>query len=112
MFFGGFWNDNVKKFRYLIILLFLGWTTFACIMAAKMGPLTKEEEFLPADHSITLTNKIITNEFPGGGSTAMNMVIHFGVKEIDKEGTSMWDSAYVGKAVFDPNFNLDSKESQ
>lgn len=40
------------------------------------------------------------------------MVIHFGVKEIDKEGVSMWKAADIGKAVFDPDFNLYQRESQ
>jgi hypothetical protein len=71
-----------------------------------MGPLTKEEEFLPSDHPISQTTIIITEKFPGGGATAMNMVIHFGVLEIDKKGTSRWDSSDVGKAVFDPDFDL------
>lgn len=77
-----------------------------------MGPLTKEEEFLPETHPITQTTRIITDKFPGGGSTALNMVIHFGVQEIDKTGTSNWDARDIGKAVFDPDFDIYSKDSQ
>jgi predicted RND superfamily exporter protein len=110
-FFGGPWNDNVKKFRFQIIVIFLIWTIFAIVKASKMGPLTKEEEFLPSDHPIMQSTVIITEKFPGGGATALNMVIHFGVKNIDKKGTSRWDAHDVGKAVFDINFDIYSKES-
>jgi hypothetical protein len=110
-FFGNTWNNNVKRFRWVIIAIFLGWTIFASLKASEMGPLTKEEEFLPSDHPISKSTQIIKNKFPGGGSTALNIVIHFGIKEIDKKGTSRWDASDIGKANFDPNFYLYSKES-
>lgn len=40
------------------------------------------------------------------------MVINFGVQDIDKKGTSRWDARDIGKAVFDPDFDIYSKESQ
>lgn len=54
------WNSNVYKFRYAIIGVFFIWTIFAIVKATEMGPLTKEEEFLPADHPISQTTLIIT----------------------------------------------------
>lgn len=53
-FFAGKWNDFVYKFRIPIIAVFVIWTIIASIFAADLGPLTKEEEFLPDTHPITI----------------------------------------------------------
>ena len=85
MFFGGVWNSNVAKYKYIIIFVFLIWTGVASYLASQMGPLTEEEEFLPADHPISQNTKILTERF--GGNTdysELKIVIHFGVKELDK----------------------------
>ena len=96
----------------MIIFLFTGWFIFAAIKASKMGPLTKEEEFLPSSHPILKVAQIINNKFAEGGSTALNMVVHFGVKDIDQEETSRWKAADIGKAVFDPEFTLSPQVNQ
>jgi len=44
----------VVKAKYPIIALFIVWTAVAAIFAAKLSPLTKEEEFLPADHLLMM----------------------------------------------------------
>ena len=60
-------------------------------MAAQMGPLTEEEEFLPPDHPISQNTKILKERFGGGGDySSLNIVIHFGVLNIDKKDVSMW----------------------
>lgn len=51
-FYAGTWNTWVHKCRYAIIIIFLVWVIFASIKASEIGPLSKEEEFLPTDHPI------------------------------------------------------------
>jgi len=51
-FFGGPWNDWVMRLRFVIILLMAGWLGFAISQAKDIGPLTEQEDFLPADHKI------------------------------------------------------------
>jgi uncharacterized membrane protein YdfJ with MMPL/SSD domain len=112
MFFSGPWNTNISKFKYLILGIFFIWTVIACIMAAQMGPLTEEEEFLPKDHPMSENTKILSERFAGGGSTALYIVMHFGILDLDKEGTSMWKSNDIGTAILDPEFDISSVEAQ
>ena len=77
-----------------------------------MGPLTEEEDFLPKDHPISVNTKILSERFAGGGSTALYIVIHFGVLDIDKKGTSMWKSEEIGSAILDPDFDVSSVDAQ
>ena len=36
----------------------------------------------------------------------MNVYIYWGVKDIDKTGTSIWDSRNIGKVILDDDFSL------
>ena len=78
-----------------------------------MGPLTEEEEFLPADHPMSQNTKILTERFGGASDYAsLKIVIHFGVQDINKEDVSMWRSDQIGSAMFDPFFKISSIEAQ
>jgi len=38
--------------------------------------------------------------------------IYWGVKDINKDDVSMWDSVYIGEAIMDEEFSLESVEAQ
>jgi preprotein translocase subunit SecG len=66
-FFGGPWNNFVKKFRWVLIALFLGWVIAAAIIASKLRPITKQEQFLPDDHPFQVQSVISQEKFLSGG---------------------------------------------
>ena len=41
----------------------------------------------------------------------MNVQIYWGVKDIDKTDTSMWNSEKIGKVIFDDQFDLSPPEA-
>ena len=47
-------NDFVKKWRYAIITIAALYIGFGIYMATQLKPLSKEENFLPEDHYVTL----------------------------------------------------------
>lgn len=102
----------VHKFRWLIIVVFLVWTFVAAVFASQIGPLTEEEEFLPSDHPIMVTNQILTDEFDGKSNKELFVYLFWGVKDLDKEGGSQWDSNFIGKAIMDDQFDLSQLEAQ
>jgi len=59
-FFGGPWNKMIKKFRFIIILAFASWTIAAIFFALRLTPLTKQEEFLPANHKLMKVQRLMT----------------------------------------------------
>lgn len=52
LFFGGPWNRCVFRCRYIIILIFVLWTTYAVDQARKITPLTEREKYLDDDHPL------------------------------------------------------------
>ena len=111
MFFSGVWNLVVFRLRYIIVLAFLVWTVVAAIIASKLSPLTKEEQFLPDDHPAQdFFNK--ESYFLGSGANTLEVKLFWGVKEIDKSKTSIWDSGYIGEPVMEEKFDLSSAVAQ
>ena len=51
-FFGTHVNNFTRKFKWIIIVAFLIWTAIAIVFALKLKPLSKAEDFLPADHKM------------------------------------------------------------
>lgn len=102
----------VYHLRYLIILAFFIWAIIAGVYASKIGPLTEAEEFLPKNHQLKVTSNILSDEFDGQGDDGLIVNIFWGVKDIDKQGGSQWDSFHIGKAILDEQFDLSSEEAQ
>ena len=111
-FFEGPWNSMVYKLRWLIIFVFLAWTIVATIFASQIGPLTEEEEFLPSDHPIMIIGKTLGDEFDGKSDKELMVYLYWGVKGLDKEGGSQWDSNFIGKAIMDDKFDMGQQEAQ
>lgn len=42
----------IRANAYPIIAMFMVWTVIASIYTSQLSPLTKEEEYLPADHRL------------------------------------------------------------
>lgn len=57
-------------------------------------------------------SKTFTGKFDGGSNREIKVDIFWGVKELDKEGGTYWDSSFIGKGVMDPDFDLSPPEAQ
>jgi predicted RND superfamily exporter protein len=84
LFFEEKWNWAVRYFRWLIVIIFLCWTGFACSIAKDISPLTKMEKFFKDDHYISQVEQILSNEFSNGNLFNINVNIYWGVKGINK----------------------------
>ncbi len=101
MFFGGPWNNFVKKFRYAIIAVFVVIIGVQIGFASQLSPLSRSEEYVDDSHEIMEINNVQIQNFESGGILNMNIDIYWGAEDIDKSGTSMWDPADIGTAIFD-----------
>jgi hypothetical protein len=73
--------------------------------------LSKEEEFLPDTHPITIVVNTLQDEFDGGGNQEMMVDVFWGIKELDTTGYNHWNPEFIGKAVMDTQFDLSPIES-
>ena len=78
-------------------------------MAFQIGPLSKEEEFLPSDHPIQVIIQSLQTKFDGGGNQDMTIDLFWGIKDLDTNGGSHWDPEFIGKAIMDDKFDLSPK---
>lgn len=111
-FFGGKWNYWVYKTRYVIIFIMLGWTIFAITKAKDIGPLTEKEEFLPADHQISIVRDTLKEKFSSANENPIKVTIFWGVKELIKDDVGLWDATDMGKVVMDDKFTLSTVDAQ
>jgi len=111
-FFGGPWNDFVNKFKIPIIVIFVIWIGASIGFASQLSPLSRSEEFLSDDHPLMEIQNVQTANFVSGGVYNMAIDIYWGVEDIDKSDTSMWDPVYIGEAIMDENFDLSPPDAQ
>jgi hypothetical protein len=85
----------------------------ACFYASKIGPLTEEEEFIPKYHpnirAWTIFKENFTEEVEESNHIEINL--YWGLKDINREGDNPWDPKFIGKIVFDEEFNLPKPEN-
>lgn len=112
LFFAGTWNNKVRQFRFIIILVMAGWLGFAIYKAKDIGPLTEEEDFLPSDHKINIVGDLLRNEFTSRGTSVLKVYIFWGVKDIVRDDVGLWDSTDLGDVQLDDQFSLSSREAQ
>ncbi len=71
--------------------------------------LSKEEEYLPANHFIIKGKNILLKEFGQQSIVEGDFVdveIIFGVKDISKDKLKWWDPSGVGEPIWDKKFDI------
>ena len=112
IFFDQPWNNAVKRFAWPIIAIFTVWTVVAAIYAMQLKPLSKEEEFLPADHELMQVWSTVETNFPVGAIVELNVDVYWGVKGINKDKVVRWNPDYVGEVIWDETFDISSEANQ
>mmetsp|Transcript_25646 Transcript_25646/g.30118 ORF Transcript_25646/g.30118 Transcript_25646/m.30118 type:complete len:178 (-) Transcript_25646:858-1391(-) len=107
-------NAAVYKLRIGIIIGFFIIGIVAGVIASGIGPLTKEEEFLPSDHELMVFLKDIENNFPSSQELRDSVMVNlnWGVKDLDRSATTAWDSENMGKLVWDDDFKIAPARNQ
>ena len=86
IFFGVTFNNIIAKYKWVFFAIIGGWSLVSCFLAAKLGPLTEEESFLPADHWGEKYLDISMNDFNSGSEdVAIDFYLFWGVKGINKD---------------------------
>lgn len=49
IFFAHTFNNMIKKYKWIFIIIIGAWSIVSIVMALKLSPLTKEESFMPSD---------------------------------------------------------------
>lgn len=98
--------------RWCIIIIsfiafaFVGWK------ASQIEGLSEEEKFIADDNPIQRGQTILTNEFGTSNDDKPDVILFWGVEKLNKTEVTAWNASFAGTAIFDKNFNLDSKENR
>jgi len=110
--FDGFWNNLLHKFRWVIIGVILVWSLVSAGFTSQLGPLTEQEEFLPADHPAMLAINLSRDTFYSGASdVAIYIQIYWGIDSIDKSSIPSWDATAIGEIVWDDSMDISPVEN-
>lgn len=106
-FFRGPWFRFVTKGRFIIVALAVVLAGFAIWAASKLKPPEREEEFLPSDHPLRVSILTFRDAFPiADDLNLLHVSITWGVKDVDRKGTSRFKLEELGTPVFDEEFDF------
>lgn len=112
-FFRGPWFRFISMGRYVIIGLAVAVACFSIWAASKLQPPKEEEEFLPPSYPLRVTLSTFRDAFPlADEQVLLNVNITWGIKDIDRKGTSKFNSDELGKPVFDEEFDFTKADVQ
>lgn len=112
-FFRGPWHSVICKARFFIFSLAISLVAVSIWLATRLGPPTTEENFLPSDHPFSTAFDTIRQAFPvSEASSQLNVRITWGIKDVDRKGTSKFDVSKLGTIIFDDEFDFRSAEVQ
>ena len=102
-FLAGPYNKFIYKYRYILIAALVIYGVVSAGIASQMGPLTKGETMLPAEHPLIQTQNIMLNEFKVGlgGPSTLSVSITWGIKEVKRENMKQWDASDMGELIWD-----------
>ena len=111
-FFGGFFNDNVVKFRYVIIILVLIWSIISIVFTSMISPMTEEIAFMPDDYwTEKAFNLLKEGYYSGETDIAIEINFFWGVAGLDISERGMWDPKDLGKLKWDSDFDITRTDS-
>lgn len=101
------YSPFVEKARWPIIVVMFLVVSLLAWQASQMQPLSKQEEWFPADHVITQTLDVVENDFSQGDNDGyVRVSIPWGISGIDRLDSDPYDPSEYGDAVWDSGFSL------
>lgn len=112
-FFNGTWTNWMHKARFPLIASSIVLVTVSIWLATRLETPVEHEKFLPASHRIVKGINVLESGFLStDGSDNINVRITWGIKGINRAGTSRYEPDQIGKSILDENFSLRTADAQ
>lgn len=112
-FFRGPWTSFVCRAKYVFVVLALVLVGVSIWLATRLEAPGEQEEFLPEDNELRVALSALVDAFPRNkASFQLRVRVTWGIKDVDREGTSRFDTSEPGKVVLDETFDLTSAAAQ
>jgi hypothetical protein len=112
-FYSNTWASFVFTRRKFLTFIMVIWFGFSIYKSMQWKTLSKEEEYLPANHFIIKAKGIIAKHFRAqldGDYTDVDII--FGIKELDKSEVKWWDPNSIGKPKWESGFDITDPATQ
>lgn len=107
------WVVYIDKLKYVLVVAALAVFGVSIYFAAKLEPLSADEEFLPPDAPLRIATRLNRNAFLDfSGRSSVQSTVFWGVQGVDREGTSKYDPESVGSPIYDDSFDLKPADTQ
>ncbi|KAJ3452766.1 sterol-sensing domain [Anaeramoeba flamelloides] len=104
-------SEFILKYRYILLIVFIGIFVGMIIQATKLKPAEDPAEFLPEDHFLSIAISMETDHFYSNDITATIYLV-WGVESIDREGIDPLAIDNLGDVIYDKDWNPKLKSSQ
>lgn len=113
-FYGPFANALAGPLKYIVCVAFLGLMAGGVFLCTKLAPPTDTEQWFPTHHMFRKYVGDVGKDFSTQSQNAnsLQVVIAYGMKELDLSGTGVWRPGEIGKVVYDDAFTLKSGKAQ
>eukprot|EP00177_Eucheuma_denticulatum_P004660 GFKZ01008474.1.p1 GENE.GFKZ01008474.1~~GFKZ01008474.1.p1 ORF type:complete len:1014 (+),score=125.22 GFKZ01008474.1:449-3490(+) len=112
-FFRGPWLGIIARVRYVLIALAVALVAVSIWLATRLEAPTENEEFLPESNELRVALMIRREAFPtSDAALQLRVRITWGIKGVDRTGTSRFNPSNPGKAIFDETFDLTRAAAQ
>eukprot|EP00003_Mantamonas_plastica_P033189 TRINITY_DN937_c0_g1_i7.p1 TRINITY_DN937_c0_g1~~TRINITY_DN937_c0_g1_i7.p1 ORF type:complete len:810 (-),score=255.54 TRINITY_DN937_c0_g1_i7:111-2540(-) len=113
MFFYKTWSPFIEKYHKPLLVFFAALLILAVSVASQMQPLTKQEQWYPDDYPFGKAQTALQDAFlqsDEDGTVEVRFI--WGIKSIDRTGTSQYDPDDIGSVKYDDDFDLSPKANQ
>lgn len=101
------WFNLIRKIRFVLLALGIILVALAIWLATGLEPPKDAEQFLPNDHPVVVAFTTLSDGFPRSeADLQLQVAITWGLKDIDRNGTSKYDVKELGRPVYDTSFDL------
>lgn len=111
-FFHGPWVNGVQRIRVILTLIsaiIIGVSLYFCFQLE--GP-SEEQQLLADDHPITRARFSLSDDFGSGNDDRLYVQVTWGIKDINRAGTSRFKTGDLGAPILDEAFDLKPAASQ
>ena len=103
----------VIRFKYLVMIVFIGLIAVAAYFASQIQGLSEEEAWFPDDHFMQKMTEWPSDYYGGAVSELIHERFVWGVQEwLNRDDWNRWDTQDWGKVEFDDSFDLSPVDAQ
>ena len=106
------YSNFVQRLKWIILVLFAALFAIAIWRATELEEQNEQEEWFKDGHYMKETLDLMDTFASSEEVDLVYLVVLFGAKGVNRDGTDRWDALDYGKIKWDSDFDLSSYDAQ